>query len=176
LPDEENRFLKQKHELLAEVDVLLAGRAAEDVFLGEISTGASNDLQRATDILKAMISVYGMSNVAGLMVLERSSGGNFLGGGQTIKDYSEKTAEAIDNAIRSMLDTHYQNVKDKLKVYRGAIEEMVGVLMDVEVIEGHKVREIIENFEKDNGMDSQLAHGEKVAKEEATKNKNEKTE
>ena len=176
LPDEENRFLKQKHELLAEVDVLLAGRAAEDVFLGEISTRASNDLQRATDILKAMISVYGMSNVAGLMVLERSSGGNFLGGGQTIKDYSEKTAEAIDNAIRSMLDTHYQNVKDKLKVYRGAIEEMVVVLMDVEVIEGHKVREIIENFEKDNGMDSQLAHGEKVAKEEATKNKNEKTE
>ncbi len=175
LPDEENRFLKQKHELLAEVDVLLAGRAAEEIFLGEISTGASNDLQRATDILKAMISVYGMSDVAGLMVLEKSSGSTFLGGGQTIKDYSEKTAEAIDNAVKNMLDTHYNKVKEKLEIYRQAIEEMVVVLMDAEVIEGSKVREIIDNYEKENNMQSQLAHGEKVAKEEADKRKRDET-
>jgi len=81
LPDEENRFLKQKHELLAEIDVLLGGRAAEEVFLGEISTGAGNDLQRATAIIKDMIAVYGMSDVAGLMVLETQQGGMFLGGG-----------------------------------------------------------------------------------------------
>ncbi len=62
--------LMQKHELIAEVDVLLGGRAAEEVFIGEISTGASNDLERATDIIKAMISMYGMSEIAGLMVLE----------------------------------------------------------------------------------------------------------
>lgn len=68
---EENRYLMQKHELMAEVDTLLGGRAAEEVFLGEISTGASNDLERATDILKAMISYYGMSEVSGLMVLEK---------------------------------------------------------------------------------------------------------
>ena len=68
---EENKFLMQKHELLAEVDVLLGGRAAEEVFIGEISTGASNDLERATDIIKAMISMYGMSDIAGLMVLEK---------------------------------------------------------------------------------------------------------
>lgn len=67
---EENKFLMQKHELIAEVDVLLGGRAAEEVFIGEISTGASNDLERATDIIKAMISMYGMSEIAGLMVLE----------------------------------------------------------------------------------------------------------
>lgn len=175
LPDEENRFLKQKHELLAEVDVLLAGRAAEDIFLGEISTGASNDLQRATDILKAMISVYGMSDVAGLMVLEKSSGNTFLGGGQTIKDYSEKTAEAIDNAVKNMLDTHYNKVKEKLEIYRQAIEEMVMVLMNIEVIEGSKVREIIDNYEKENNMQSQLAHSEKVAKEEADKRKRDET-
>ncbi|MBD3798106.1 MAG: ATP-dependent zinc metalloprotease FtsH, partial [Campylobacterales bacterium] len=161
LPDEENRFLKQKHELLAEVDVLLAGRAAEDVFLGEISTGASNDLQRATDIIKAMISVYGMSDVAGLMVLEKSSGNNFLGGGQTIKDYSEKTAEAIDNEVKTMLNRHYNGVKERLVAYRGAVEEMVTVLMDTEVIEGKKVREIIADFEEKNGMESKLAHKDK---------------
>ena len=88
LPDEENRFLKQKHELLAEINVLLGGRAAEEIFVGDISTGAGNDLQRATAIIKDMISIYGMSDVAGLMVLEKSQN-NFLGGGMAQKDYSE---------------------------------------------------------------------------------------
>jgi cell division protease FtsH len=167
LPDEENRFLKQKHELLAEIDVLLGGRAAEEVFLGEISTGAGNDLQRATDIIKSMISVYGMSDVAGLMVLERSSGGAFLGGGQTIKDYSEKMAEDIDMTVKSTLNEHYDRVKSRLREYSGAIEEMAKVLLEVEVIEGKKVRKIIADFEEKNGMESKLAHTAKVAKEES---------
>ncbi|MDD5406920.1 MAG: ATP-dependent zinc metalloprotease FtsH [Sulfurovaceae bacterium] len=158
LPEEENRFLKQKHELLAEIDVLLAGRAAEDVFLKEISTGAANDLQRATDIIKAMISVYGMSDVAGLMVLEKSQGSTFLGGGQTIKDYSEKTAEQIDNAVKNMLDKHYGIIKDRLTKYAEAIEEMVKVLLETEVIEGQKVREIIKAYEEQKGLPSLLAH------------------
>ncbi len=68
---EENKLGMQKHELIAEIDVLLGGRAAEEVFLGEISTGAGNDLERATDIVKSMVSLYGMSEVAGLMVLEK---------------------------------------------------------------------------------------------------------
>ncbi|MEF3192456.1 MAG: ATP-dependent zinc metalloprotease FtsH, partial [Campylobacterales bacterium] len=67
---EENKYLMQRHELIAEVDVLLGGRAAEEVFIGEISTGAGNDLERATDIIKSMVMIYGMSDVAGLMVLE----------------------------------------------------------------------------------------------------------
>jgi len=166
LPDDENRFLKQKHELLAEIDVLLGGRAAEEVFLGEISTGAGNDLQRATDIIKSMISIYGMSDVAGLMVLERSTGGAFLGGGQTIKDYSEKMAEQIDETVKSMLSEHYAHVKTTLNEYRGAIDNMAKVLLEVEVIEGKKVRQIISEFENENGMESRLAHTAKVAKEE----------
>jgi cell division protease FtsH len=166
LPDEENRFLKQKHELLAEIDVLLGGRAAEEVFLGEISTGAGNDLQRATAIIKDMISVYGMSDVAGLMVLETQQGGMFLGGGQRVKDYSEVTAEKIDETIKSMLDEHYQHVKRSLVDYRDAIENMAAVLLDVEVIEGKKVREIIKEYEHSKGMESRLAHAAKVAKEE----------
>jgi cell division protease FtsH len=158
LPEEENRFLKQKHELLAELDVLLAGRGAEDVFLGEISTGASNDLQRATDIIKAMISVYGMSDVAGLMVLEKSTGNSFIGGGQTTKDYSDKMAEQIDEAVKSLLSEHYEKVKGILTKYSEAVEEMARVLLEVEVIEGSKVREIIADFEERNGMPSMLAH------------------
>ncbi|MFC2491479.1 MAG: ATP-dependent zinc metalloprotease FtsH, partial [Campylobacter curvus] len=99
---EENKFMMQKHELIAEVDVLLGGRAAEEVFIKEISTGASNDLERATDIIKAMVSMYGMSDVAGLMVLEKQRA-TFLNGGQSIKDYSDKMAEKVDDFVKSML-------------------------------------------------------------------------
>jgi cell division protease FtsH len=176
LPDEENRFLAQKKELVAEVDVLLAGRAAEEIFIGDISTGAGNDLQRATDIIKDMITKYGMTDVAGLMVLETHAGGAFLSGGQVIKDYSEKMAEAIDEAIKSFLDEHYQYVKDTLQLYHGAIEEMARVLLDVEVIEGSKVREIIEEYEKSKGMESRLAHKDKIEKENLSKEEKKKSQ
>jgi len=166
LPDDEDRFLKQKHELMAEVDVLLGGRAAEDVFIHEISTGAGNDLDRATAILKDMISVYGMTDVAGLMVLSRSQN-SFLGGGAVATDYSEKMAEDMDNFIRTTLNERFNYVKETLKTYADAIEKMTSVLLDVEVIEGKKVRSIIEDFEKENGMESRLAHGDKIAASEA---------
>ncbi len=167
LPDEENRFLKQKHELLAEIDVLLGGRAAEELFVGDISTGAGNDLQRATAIIKDMISVYGMSDVAGLMVLEKSQN-SFIGGGMISKDYSEKMAEQIDEAVKSQLDEHYIHVKKTLSEYGGAIENMAQVLLEVEVIEGDKVRKVIEDFEVENNMPSRLAHKKIVAQEHET--------
>jgi len=166
LPDDEDRFLKQKHELLAEIDVLLGGRAAEEVFIGEISTGAGNDLDRATAILKDMISVYGMTDVAGLMVLSRSTN-SFLGGGAVSTDYSEKMAEDMDAYIKGTLGERYTFVKKTLNEYHQAIENMTAVLLDVEVIEGKKVRSIISDFEKDNGMESRLAHGDLIAKAEA---------
>jgi cell division protease FtsH len=166
LPDDEDRFLKQKHELMAEIDVLLGGRAAEEVFIGEISTGAGNDLDRATAILKDMVSVYGMSDVAGLMVLKRSEN-SFLGGGMASTDYSEKMAENIDTHIKATLTERYEFVKKTLKQYNQAIENMAAVLLDVEVIEGTKVRSIIDEFEKENSMDSRLAHGDKIAKAKA---------
>jgi len=165
LPEDEERFLKQKHELIAEIDVLLGGRAAEEVFIGEISTGAGNDLDRATAILKDMISVYGMTDVAGLMVLSRSQN-SFLGGGMVSTDYSEKMAEEMDNYIRSTLNERYAFVKETLETYKGAIEGMTKELLDAEVIEGKTVRKIIEEFEKENGMPSRLAHQDKIAKNE----------
>ena len=153
---EENRYLMQKHELMAEVDTLLGGRAAEEVFLGEISTGASNDLERATDILKAMISYYGMSEVSGLMVLEKPRNA-FLGGGfGSAREFSEKTAEAMDNHIKSTLQSRYNAVKQILTDYKDAIEVMVKELFEKEVIDGVRVREILTNFEKENGLDSRL--------------------
>ncbi len=172
LPEDEERFLKQKHELIAEVDVLLGGRAAEEVFIGEISTGAGNDLDRATAILKDMISVYGMTDVAGLMVLSRSQN-SFLGGGAVSTDYSEKMAEEMDAYIKRTLNERYTYVKETLATYRGAIEGMTQELLGAEVIEGSTVRKIIEAFEKEQGMESRLAHQDATTKQESDQEENE---
>jgi len=144
---EENKYLMQKHELLAEVDTLLGGRAAEEIFIGEISTGASNDLERATDIIKSMVRIYGMSDVAGLMVLEKQSA-QFLGGGMSQKDYSEKMAEESDAYIKDLLNERYKEVKFKLKEYAEVIENMVKELQEKEVISGERVRELIKEFKE----------------------------
>ena len=154
---EENKFMMQRHELMAEVDVLLAGRAAEEVFIKEISTGAGNDLERATDILRSMISIYGMSDIAGLMVLEKRRS-TFLSGGQTDRDYSDKTAEKVDEFIKTTLDERYKHVLETLRTYGDAIEKMVEALYEEETIEGAKVRDIIANYEKERGMPSRLVN------------------
>ncbi len=160
---EENKFMMQKHELLAEVDVLLAGRAAEEVFIKEISTGASNDLERATDIIKAMVSMYGMSDVAGLMVLEKQRA-TFLNGGQSIKDYSDKMAEKVDEFVKALLHERYTAVLGLLEIYKGAIENMVSALYEEETIEGKRVREIIKNYEIENSLESRLVETEEDEK------------
>lgn len=152
---EENKFLMQKHELIAKIDVLLGGRAAEQVFIGEISTGASNDLERATDIVKAMVSMYGMSDVAGLMVLEKQRN-LFLNGGQTLKDYSDDMAKKLDEYVKNFLNDRFEEVLKTLTLYKGAIENMVSALYETETIEGAKVREIIKAFEEENNLPSRL--------------------
>ncbi|MEE3705305.1 ATP-dependent zinc metalloprotease FtsH [Campylobacter sp. CX2-8023-23] len=152
---EENKFLMQKHELIAKVDVLLGGRAAEQVFIKEISTGASNDLERATDIIKAMVSMYGMTDVAGLMVLEKQRN-VFLNGGQTLKDYSDDMAKKLDEFVKNFLNERFEAVVATLELYRGAIEKMVESLYEEETIEGAKVRAIIREFEEANGLPTRL--------------------
>jgi cell division protease FtsH len=154
---EEDKFMMQRHELWAEVDVLLGGRAAEEVFIGEISTGAGNDLERATDIIKSMVQTYGMSDVAGLMVLEKTRH-SFLGGQQqATREYSDKMAESMDDFVKTSLQERYKEVLSRLEEYKGAIEEMVALLYKKENITGEEVREIIINFEKDNEIVSKVS-------------------
>jgi cell division protease FtsH len=112
-----------------------------------------------------MISVYGMSDVAGLMVLSRSQN-SFLGGGMVSNDYSEKMAQDIDASIKATLAERYEFVKKTLREYNGAIENMTAVLLDVEVIEGDRVQSIIKEFEEENNMESRLAHIKKDKEEE----------
>lgn len=153
---EEDKFMMQRHELWAEVDVLLGGRAAEQVFIGEISTGAGNDLERATDIIKSMVQTYGMSDIAGLMVLEKSRQ-SFLGGQQqATREYSDKMAQDMDEFIKSSLQEHYGAVVARLEEYRGAIESMVALLYKKENITGDEVRDLILSFEKENNIDSKV--------------------
>ncbi len=173
---EENKYMMQKHELIAEVDVLLGGRAAEEVFIKEISTGAGNDLERATDIIRAMVGIYGMTDVAGLMVLEKQRS-TFLQGGTT-KEYSSKMAEDVDQFIKEFLDERYQVVLKTLKTYSDAIESMVEALYETENIDGKQVVDIIEKFENKNNMESRLTTHEGANDDikEALKKEEDKTQ
>ena len=170
---EENKYLMQKHELIAEVDVLLGGRAAEQVFIGEISTGAGNDLERATGIIKSMATIYGMSDIAGLMVLEKRTN-QFLGG-QTQKDFSDAMAKDLDDHVKNVLNERYEIVLQSLRDNSAAIEQMTAELLDVEVITGERVREII----KENGgkvFEDEDLHSEAIKDEnthETSKNEEE---
>lgn len=165
---EENKYLMQKHELLAEVDVLLGGRAAEQVFIGEISTGAGNDLERATGIIKSMATIYGMSDIAGLMVLEKRTN-QFLGG-QTQKDYSDAMAKELDTHVKTVLNERYEIVLQSLKDNSAAIEQMTAELLDIEVITGERVREII----KENGgtvFEDEDLHSDAIKDEDTKEDK-----
>ncbi|MAD42193.1 MAG: cell division protein FtsH [Arcobacter sp.] len=167
---EENKYLMQKHELMAEVDTLLGGRAAEEVFIGEISTGAGNDLERATDIIKSMATIYGMSDVAGLMVLEKRQN-QFLGG-QTQKDFSDEMAKNLDEHIKTILNERYEAVLQSLRDNDEAIEQMTAELLDIEVISGERVREII----KENGgivFEDEDLHSEALSKDDEVETKTE---
>ncbi|MCD4757033.1 MAG: ATP-dependent zinc metalloprotease FtsH [Arcobacteraceae bacterium] len=164
---EENKYLMQKHELVAEVDTLLGGRAAEEVFIGEISTGAGNDLDRATDIIKSMATIYGMSDIeiAGLMVLHKQNN-QFLGGGQSNKDYSDEMAHKLDDYIKKTLEARYRAVIEILKENSAAMEQMTAELLDKEVISGKRVQEII----TENG--GEVYKGEELHDDEDLKHDN----
>ncbi len=166
---EENKYLMQKHELIAEVDVLLGGRAAEEIFIGEISTGAGNDLERATGIIKSMATVYGMSDIAGLMVLEKRTN-QFLGG-QTQKDFSDAMAKDLDDHTKNLLNERYEIVIQKLKDNKVSIEQMTAELLEIEVISGERVREIITLNGGKVFVDEDLHSDAIVSKENITEKK-----
>ncbi len=161
---EENKFLAQKHELIAEVDVLLGGRAAEEIFIGEISTGAGNDLERATDIIKSMASIYGMSDVAGLMVISRQNN-TFLGSSSS-NDCSDKMAENLDTYIKKTLESRYKIVLGKLEEYKECIENIVISLKKNETIDGDELREIIHTYEEQKDIQSQKKKEIEVSSDE----------
>ncbi len=142
----EDRYLMTKSELLGKIDVLLAGRAAERLVFGDVSTGAHNDLQRATDIARAMVAEYGMGETLGPATYPRQHRPVFLGadqGGLAGREYSEATAAQLDIEVKDILETSDARVGELLGTKRAALERVAGALLDKETLDEAAFRELL---------------------------------
>ncbi|MGB7568862.1 MAG: ATP-dependent zinc metalloprotease FtsH [Chitinivibrionales bacterium] len=139
----EDRYLMTKDDLLGKIDVLLGGRAAEQIIFGEVSTGASNDIDRATDIVRRMLTDYGMSEKFGNMVLRSQKSPSFLGeGGATSREYAESTQQYLDEQTARIIDERYRHVLSLLTEKKQAIEKVAAVLLDKEMVDAGEFREL----------------------------------
>jgi cell division protease FtsH len=138
----EDRFLMSEQELKNKMCVLLAGRAAERVFFDEISTGASDDLQKVTDIARSIVTRYGMNDKLGQAALE-SENNNFLGtpGQSGGRSYSEDTAREIDVAVRALIDEAFERAVAIVHDRRDEIDALAQKLLDQEVLEADELPE-----------------------------------
>jgi len=142
---EEDRYYMTKTELLERITTFLAGRVAEQVKFNEISTGAQNDLERSTHIVRQMIMEYGMSEHLGPITLGRKQGQIFLGRDLARdRDYSEEIAWAIDKEVRVMIDDCYQKAKTILTENLDKLELLAQALIDRETLDAEEVAAIIE--------------------------------
>jgi cell division protease FtsH len=144
----EDRFLMTKSELENKIAVLLGGRIAEELIFGEASTGAQNDLVKATDIAKSMVKAYGMSDKLGMITLERERQPMFtqIQVPSEKGDYSEETAREIDCEIRRIIDGQYERVKRLLAEKKRALIEVAKVLLEREVISGSDLKAIMDKY------------------------------
>jgi cell division protease FtsH len=134
LPQEDKAY-QSKRELEERIVGLLGGRVAEELVLGDISTGASNDLQRATRIAHSMVAKYGMSDKLRAMVYDSENNEVFIGRsmGQT-HNYSEESAAAIDHEIRAVIDHAYDKCRSILEQHREALEKTAQYLLEHETM------------------------------------------
>ncbi len=142
----EDRFLMTKTELENRIAVLLGGRVAEEIIFKEISTGAHDDLLKATDIAKSMVKVYGMSDKLGQVSFQRDRQPLYLQTGQQPPpgDYSEETSREIDCEVRRIIDEQYDRVTTLLSQREPVLRKAASVLLEKEVISGDELKEIIQ--------------------------------
>src|ERR1035437_60349 len=141
----EDRYLMTRGDLLSQLAVLLGGRTAEEIALGEISTGAQNDLQRATDIARAMVTEFGMSDALGAINYEGQKRARFLDIPLPPERglYGEETAQRIDAEITRILNDAHNTARRILEEYRGKLETVTTRLLEIEVMEGAELRALI---------------------------------
>jgi cell division protease FtsH len=140
----EDRYLMTKSELLDRMAVLLGGRVAEEVIFGEISTGAQNDLQRATDMARSMVTEYGMSERLGLVTYERERRPMFLPDSLgPSKVYSEEKAAEIDEEISMVVEDCHQRVRRILGEKREVLNTLAKLLLEKEVVQGDEMRALM---------------------------------
>jgi len=140
----EDRYLMSKTELLEKIDVLLGGRAAEELTFGEITTGAQNDLQKATNIARSMVTLYGMNEKLG-QATYNAPGGQFLQEQQLFqqKEISDETAKLIDDEVRAILAERMVEVKKLLATKKDLLEKVASVLLEKETLESEEFLELV---------------------------------
>ncbi|MBD0337655.1 MAG: ATP-dependent zinc metalloprotease FtsH, partial [Cyanobacteria bacterium Co-bin13] len=138
----EDRFLRDEAELKGQIATLLGGRSAEELIFGSITTGASNDLQRATDLAEQMVTTYGMSKVLGPLAYDRGQRNAFLDNGMpnSRRPVSEQTAKAIDEEVKGLVEEGHQRALTILENNRELLETLAQQLLETEVIEGESLR------------------------------------
>ncbi|RKD22783.1 cell division protein FtsH [Ammoniphilus oxalaticus] len=142
----EDRYFASRSELLDKISGLLGGRVAEELKLGEISTGAHNDFERATGIARRMVTEFGMSDKLGPMQFGRSQGQVFLGrdfGHE--RDYSEATAQKIDDEVQRIIRDQYHRTRDLLTKHEAELELIAQTLLEVETLDADQIKQLIEN-------------------------------
>jgi cell division protease FtsH len=143
LPTEE-RFLNSKEDLEGQITTLLGGRSAEEVVFGEVTTGAANDLQRATDIAEQMIGTYGMSETLGPLAYDKAGGSRFLGGpSNPRRAVSDSTALEIDKEVRGLVDRAHERALAILRHNRELLETISHKILEKEVIEGEELKQLL---------------------------------
>ena len=126
--------------MLEDIAILFGGRIAEELFVGQMSTGASNDFERATKLARGMVTKYGMSDALGTMVYADDDGGF----GVHNKTISEATQQKVDSEIRRILDEQYTVARNILEEKRDVVEAMTAALMDWETIDAEQVKALME--------------------------------
>ncbi len=156
----EDRYLMTKPELLGRICGLLGGRAAEDLVFNENSTGAANDLMRATQLAESMVKEYGMSETLGLVAhRDDRNQSQFLGMGGSDRDYSEETARGIDEEVGEIIAASYRRALQTLKEKRDTLEEVVVILFEKEIMEGEHLRRLLGKAPVDGDLSSASGNG-----------------
>jgi len=140
----EDRYLLTQSELLDRIAVMLGGRVAEELVYNEISTGAKNDIDKATDLASNMVRSYGMSEKLGPVSYDRGDPAflNVPGAGRE-KDYSEETARSIDTEVRAIVESSYAKARAIITDRREALMQIAAILLQKEVIEGVELKTLL---------------------------------
>ena len=171
----EEKFNMTRKDMMDEIDSLLGGRAAEEVILGDISTGASNDIARATDIVKRMITDYGMSDKFKNMTLGKGVLGARGGDANLIREFSEQSQNYIDEEIARIMDERYKYVVKLLKQHKELLEYIANRLVEVETMDGKEFYEIVKGEAHCKELTENAGKSSKKLEEPAEEVKEKKT-
>jgi cell division protease FtsH len=142
--DDQEKSFQTKNDIIIEIDSLLGGRAAEEIMLSDISTGAANDIARATELIKRMITDFGMSDKFKNVTLGKGVLGGRGGEPNLVREFSEQTQNYIDEEIARLMDERYKHVLALLKKHKALLEYISNRLQEVETLDGKEFYEIIE--------------------------------